>query len=78
MELNLTPGALEAIVEESIKRKIGARGLRSIMEDSVLDIMYQIPSEKNIEKCTITEDVVKKKSIPELVRYNENLKKETA
>ncbi|MDD5015230.1 MAG: ATP-dependent Clp protease ATP-binding subunit ClpX, partial [Atribacterota bacterium] len=39
VELNLTPGALEAIVEESIKRKIGARGLRSIMEDSILDIM---------------------------------------
>ena len=78
VELNLTPGALEAIVEESIKRKIGARGLRSIMEDSILDIMYQIPSEKNIEKCTITEEVVKKKQIPEIVRYKEGLRKETA
>lgn len=78
VKLNLTPEAIEAIVEESIKRKIGARGLRSIMEDSILDIMYQIPSEKNIEKCTITEEVVKKKSMPEIVRYNENLKKETA
>lgn len=78
VELNLTLGALEAIVEESIKRKIGARGLRSIMEDSILDIMYQIPSEKNIEKCTITEEVVKKKQIPEIVRYKEGLRKETA
>ena len=78
VELNLTSGALEAIVEESIKRKIGARGLRSIMEDSILDIMYQIPSEKNIEKCTITEEVVKKKQIPEIVRYKEGLRKETA
>ena len=78
VELNLTPRALEAIVEESIKRKIGARGLRSIIEDSILDIMYQIPSEKNIEKCTITEEVVKKKSMPEIVRYREGLRKETA
>ncbi|MGB6371175.1 MAG: ATP-dependent Clp protease ATP-binding subunit ClpX [Atribacterota bacterium] len=78
VELNLTPGALEAIVEESIKRKIGARGLRSIMEDSILDIMYQIPSEKNIEKCTITEEVVKKKRMPEIERYREGLRKETA
>ena len=78
VELNLTPGALEAIVEESIKRKIGARGLRSIMEDSILDIMYQIPSEKNIEKCTITEEVVRKRQMPEIVRYGEGLRKETA
>ena len=78
VKLNLTPEALEAIVEESIKRKIGARGLRSIMEDSILDIMYQIPSEKDIEECTITEEVVKKKQTPEIKRYSEDLKKETA
>ncbi|HZK11022.1 MAG TPA: ATP-dependent Clp protease ATP-binding subunit ClpX [Atribacterota bacterium] len=78
VKLDLTSGALEAIVEESIKRKIGARGLRSIMEDSILEIMYQIPSEKNIEKCTITEEVVKEKKMPEIVRYGESLKKETA
>ena len=78
VKLNLTPEALEAIVEESIKRKIGARGLRSIMEDSILDIMYQIPSEKNIEECTITEEVVKERRMPEIKRYRENLKKETA
>jgi len=78
VDLDLTTGALEAIVEKSIKRKIGARGLRSIMEDSILEIMYQIPSEKNIEKCTITEDVVKKKSMPEIERYGKGLRKETA
>ena len=78
VKLNLTPGALDAIVEESIKRKIGARGLRSIMEDSILDIMYQIPSEKNIEECTITEEVVKERQMPEIKRYREDLRKETA
>ncbi len=78
VELKLTSGALEAIVEESIKRKIGARGLRSIMEDSILDIMYQIPSEKNIEECTITKEVVKERQMPEIKRYREGLRKETA
>jgi len=78
VKLKLTSEALEAIVEESIKRKIGARGLRSIMEDSILDIMYQIPSEKNIIECTITEEVVKEKKTPEIVKYKENLRKETA
>jgi len=78
VKLNLTSEALNAIVEESIKRKIGARGLRSIMEDSILDIMYQIPSEKNIEKCTITEEVVKKRQMPEIERYRGNIRKETA
>jgi ATP-dependent Clp protease ATP-binding subunit ClpX len=78
VELKFTPDALEAIVEESIKRNVGARGLRSIMEDAILDIMYQIPSEKNIKKCTITEKVIKNKSMPKIVRYKERLKKETA
>ena len=78
VKLNLTSEALDAIVEESIKRKIGARGLRSIMEDSILDIMYQIPSEKNIEECTITKEVVKKRQMPEIKRYREGLRKETA
>jgi len=78
VELKFTPDALEAIVEESIKRNVGARGLRSIMEEAILDIMYQIPSEKNIKKCTITEEVIKNKSMPKIVRYNERLKKETA
>jgi ATP-dependent Clp protease ATP-binding subunit ClpX len=45
------------------------------MEDAILDIMYQIPSEKNIKKCTITEEVIKNKSRPKIVRYNERLKK---
>ena len=78
VKLKLTSEALEAIVEESIKRKIGARGLRSIMEDSILDIMYQIPSEKNIVECTITEEVVKEKKTPKIVKYKDNLIKETA
>jgi len=78
VKLKLTSEALEAIVEEKKKKKIGARGLRSIMEDSILDIMYRIPSEKNIEECTITKEVVKKRQMPEIKRYREGFKKETA
>ena len=77
VELKITQEALEAIVNESLKRNTGARGLRSIMEDAILDIMYQIPSEKNIKSCTITEEVIYKKEIPKLERFKK-LKKETA
>jgi len=78
VELNFTKDALEAIVEESIKRNIGARGLRSIIEDAILDIMYQIPSERDIKRCTITKEVIEKKVMPEIERYEESLKRETA
>ncbi len=50
--------ALDAIVEKALKRKTGARGLRSIMETVMLDIMFTIPTMKNIEQCTITRDTV--------------------
>lgn len=78
VELNFTKDALEAIVEESIKRSIGARGLRSIIEDAILDIMYQIPSERDIKRCTITKEVIENKVMPEIERYEESLKRETA
>ena len=58
VELVFEEDALEAIVEKALKRKTGARGLRSIMEDAMLDIMFNIPSMKNIEQCTITKDTV--------------------
>ena len=50
--------ALEAIVDKAIERKTGARGLRAIMEAATLDLMYQIPSDESIAKCTITKDIV--------------------
>ncbi|MBN2732299.1 MAG: ATP-dependent Clp protease ATP-binding subunit ClpX [Balneolaceae bacterium] len=58
VELMFEEEALEAIVEKALKRKTGARGLRSIMEDAMLDIMFTIPSMKNIERCTITRETV--------------------
>ena len=51
--------ALETIAEISLKRKTGARGLRAIMENTMMDIMYQAPSDANLKTCRITSDVVK-------------------
>ncbi|MCG4586409.1 ATP-dependent Clp protease ATP-binding subunit ClpX, partial [Anaerosalibacter bizertensis] len=55
-------------------RKTGARGLRSILEESMLDIMYEIPSRDDIEKCIITKDTIIKKAKPNLV-YSDVKKK---
>lgn len=66
VNLEFTDEAIEAIAEKSFKRKTGARGLRAIMEDCMMDIMYEIPSEDTISTCTITREVVEKTAKPEL------------
>ena len=76
VELEFTEGSLNAMVDKAIERKTGARGLRSIMEDTMRDIMYDIPSDPKIVKCTITEETVKEHASPELVR-DENKKERT-
>jgi len=58
VELDFEDSALDAIVEKAQKRKTGARGLRSIMEQTMLDIMFTLPSMKNIKSCTITKDTI--------------------
>jgi ATP-dependent Clp protease ATP-binding subunit ClpX len=58
VKLRFTEGALMAIAKEAIKRKSGARGLRAIMENTMLDVMYEIPSQTNIRECIISEEVV--------------------
>lgn len=70
--------ALDAIVEKAIKRKTGARGLRSIMEEIMRDVMFIAPSNSNISKCTITKDVVTKNKLPiitEDIKRKEKIKK---
>ncbi|MCZ6779904.1 MAG: ATP-dependent Clp protease ATP-binding subunit ClpX [Acidobacteriota bacterium] len=62
--LRFTDDALKAIAKLAIERKIGARGLRMILEDLMLDIMYQLPSQKNITECVITREVVENKVEP--------------
>lgn len=58
--------ALQAIAERSFERKTGARGLRAVVEDVMMDIMYEVPSDDNVIGCTITKDSVEKKTQPEL------------
>ena len=67
VNLRLTDSALSAIAKEAMKRKAGARGLRSIMENSMLDIMYEIPSVENVKECVISEEVVLNKEDPILL-----------
>ena len=73
VELTFNEDALEAIVDKAIERKTGARGLRSIMEETMRDVMYEIPSNPKIVKCTITKNTVEGKEKPELV-IDENKK----
>ena len=67
VNLRFTDGALAAVARESVKRKAGARGLRAIMETSMIDIMYDIPSVENVKECVIGEDVILKKEDPILL-----------
>ncbi len=67
VDLEFTEEAVEKIAELAIERNTGARGLRAILEDIMLDIMYEIPSRKDIIKCIITEKSVSEKAAPELV-----------
>lgn len=67
VKLELTKEAVERIAELATERKTGARGLRSILESVMMDLMYEIPSDSNIGICTITKDVVDKKGEPELI-----------
>lgn len=64
VSLKFTDGALRAISREAIKRGTGARGLRSILENVMLDLMYEIPGQKNIRECIISEEVITKKEAP--------------
>ena len=68
VELEYDDEALEAIADKAIEMKIGARGLRSVMENVMTDVMYRIPSEKDVQKVIITADSVKNNTDPEIVR----------
>ncbi|NLP16241.1 MAG: ATP-dependent Clp protease ATP-binding subunit ClpX [Clostridiales bacterium] len=67
VELEFDEGAIEEIAKKSFSRKIGARGLRSIMEASMMDTMFEIPSDTNVVKCIITRDVILGKEKPKLI-----------
>ena len=67
VELKFTEGSLRSVVREAIKRKTGARGLRSILEEAMLNIMYEMPSIKDLKEVIITEESIEKGSEPILV-----------
>jgi ATP-dependent Clp protease ATP-binding subunit ClpX len=64
VHLKFTEGALSAIAREALKRKSGARGLRAILENTMLDVMYEIPSQPAIKEVLISEEVVTKREQP--------------
>ncbi len=68
IELEFTPDALDAIIDMAIKRKTGARALRSIMESAMTEIMYEIPSLPDIKRCVVTREVIEKGARPDLLR----------
>ena len=75
MTLEFEPDALDAIAKEAIKRNTGARGLRAIVEQAMLDVMYDLPGDQTIKKCVITKNSIVKGEKPLLVTGE---KRETA
>ncbi len=73
VELEFDEGAIEEIAKKSFSRKIGARGLRSIMEASMMDTMFEIPSDSNIIKCIITREVIQGTEKPKLIMAEEGV-----
>jgi len=70
VKLKFTDGALRAIAQEALRRNTGARGLRSIMEEIMLDTMYELPSRNDVQECTVTEEAVTRRQQPAL-RYKQ-------
>jgi ATP-dependent Clp protease ATP-binding subunit ClpX len=71
VSLKFTDGAVKAVAREALKRKSGARGLRSILENSMLDIMFEIPSLKNVHECVVSEEVILHNDSPILLFENQ-------
>ena len=74
--LEIQPEALQEVAKEALKRKTGARGLRAIMEDAMLNIMYDIPSREDISKVVITKEAILKKGDPLFITVDSKKKKE--
>ena len=73
VKLEFTKEALISVAKEALKRGTGARGLRSIIENSILDIIYDIPSKPGLKKCIVTDEVITKGSKP-LLTFENNKK----
>ena len=67
VELELRPDALAAVARKALKRKTGARGLRTILESVLLDTMYELPSRENVSKVVVDESVIEHRTEPFLI-----------
>jgi len=74
VQLEMDDDAVEEVAKKALERKTGARGLRSIMEELLLDTMYSIPSEENANRCLISKECVTEKKAPKIT-YTERCKK---
>ena len=68
VDLEFEPEAIDLIAQEAIKRKTGARALRSIVEEIMLDVMYDVPTKADIDKFVVTADMVKNHKNAEVVK----------
>ena len=75
IELEFTEGAIKALAKEAYRRKTGARALRGIVEELMLEVMYEIPSREDLQKCIITEEMVEKRSTAELILHPASYRK---
>lgn len=78
VNLKFTDGALKAIADLAIQRNMGARGLRTIIENSIMDIMYETPSEEDIETVEVTKDVITKHAKPKVILKNTDNKEQVS
>ena len=74
ISLRFTDEALLAAAKKAMQRKSGARGLRSVMESAMLDVMYELPSDEHAAECVISEEVISEGKYPEVIRSDENKK----
>lgn len=75
VQLEFKPDAIRAIAQEAYRRKTGARALRGIVEELMLEVMYELPSRKDVTRCTITREMVEKRSTAELLVHPSSLPK---
>jgi ATP-dependent Clp protease ATP-binding subunit ClpX len=71
VDLRFEDDALEAVADKALKQKTGARGLRTIIEETLLDVMYEIPSQEMVRECVITKEAIDGSATPRLVMHND-------
>jgi ATP-dependent Clp protease ATP-binding subunit ClpX len=78
VQLEFTTDALRAIAQEAYRRKTGARALRGIVEELMLEVMYELPSRQDVRRCLITKEMVEKRSTAELLLHPSLREQESA